>query len=96
MIATLENIALFLETIGRNNANCIRQVYINFSTFLYLDPGDIALEDDSIAILMSIQSSCTKLRTLTISLYSTYAMKLRLDVLDNPKIAIEALKLVDT
>ena len=95
-MATPENIASFLEKIGRNNADCIRQIYINFPNFLYLDPGDIALEADSIAILTSIQSSCTKLGTLTISPYSTYAMELRLDALDYPKIAAEALKLVDT
>ena len=94
--ASPEDIASFLETIGHNNADCIRQVYINFPDFLYLDPGDIALKDDSIAILTSIQISCTKLRTLTISPYSTYAMELRLDALDYPKIATEALKLVDT
>ncbi|KAH8586095.1 hypothetical protein B0O99DRAFT_558607, partial [Bisporella sp. PMI_857] len=95
-MASPENIVSFLETIGRNNADCIRQVYINFPTFLYLDFGDIALENNSIAILTSIQSSCTKLRTLTISSYSIHAMELKLDALNNLKIATEALKLVDT
>ncbi|KAH8663689.1 hypothetical protein BGZ60DRAFT_529941 [Tricladium varicosporioides] len=94
--ATPEKIASFLETIGRSNADYIQHVYFNFPTFLYLDPKDIALEDDSIAILRSIQSGYTKLRTLTISPYSAYAMELRLDALDYPKIAAEALKLVDT
>ena len=33
---------------------------------------------------------------LTTSLYSTNAIELKLDALDNPKIVTEALKLVDT
>jgi hypothetical protein len=94
--ATSENVASFLKTIGRNNADYIQHIRINFPNFLYLDPGDVTLEDDSVGILANIQSSCTNLSTLTMSLYSTNAMELRLDALDNPKIVTETLTLVDT
>lgn len=95
-MATADDVASFLETIGYNNAGCIQHLYLNFPNFRYLDPGDVTLEEGSISVLASIQSSCTNLKTLTTSLYSTNAMELRLDGLDNPKIVIEALKLVDT
>ena len=95
-MGTPEDVASFLGQIGRNNADYIRHICINFPEFLYLDPDDVTLEDDSVGILANIQSSCANLSTLTTSLYSTNAMELRLDALDNPKIVTEALKLVDT
>jgi hypothetical protein len=95
-MSTPEDVASFLGQIGRNNADYIRHISINFPKFLYLDSGDVTLEDDSVGILANIQSGCANLSTLTTSLYSTNAMELRLDALDNPKIVPEALKLVDT
>ena len=93
---TPEDVVSFLGTIGRNNADYIRHIYVNFPIFLCLDPGEITLDDDSISILANIRSGCANLSTLTTSLLSTTAMEIRLDNLDNPKIATEALKLVDT
>lgn len=101
---TPEDVASFLGQIGRNNADYIRHICVDFPKFLYLDPGDVTLEDDSVvtleddsvSILANIQSRCANLSTLTTSLYSTNAMELRLDALDNPKVVIEALKLVNT
>jgi hypothetical protein len=58
--------------------------YLGFPTFLYLDPGDVILEEDSVCILANIQSGCVKLNSLTTSLYSINAMELRLDNLDYP------------
>jgi hypothetical protein len=89
-----ENVASFLEQIGRNNANYIRHICVNFPKFHYLDLHDVTLEDDSVRILAKIQSDCTKLSTLTTSLHSTNAMELKLDALDHPKIVAEALALV--
>ncbi|KIM99303.1 hypothetical protein OIDMADRAFT_181647 [Oidiodendron maius Zn] len=94
--ATPEDVASFLGTIGPNNADCIQHVCINFPTFRYLDPGDVTLEESSIGILTNIQSRCANLSTLTTSLCSTNAMALKLDALDYPKIATEALELVNT
>ena len=94
--ANSEDIASFLKTIGRNNAECIRHVRIDFPRFHYIDPGDVTLEKDSIEILTSLQKSCADLRTITTSLFSTTAMEIRLDRLEHYKLAIEALKLVDS
>jgi hypothetical protein len=94
--ANSEDVASFLGRIGRNNADCIRHVCVNFPEFLYLDLGDVTLEDNSVGILANIQSGCANLSTLTTSLYSTNDMELRLDALDNPKIVTEALRLVNT
>ena len=95
-MGTPEDVASFLGQIGRNNADYIRHICVDFPKFLYLDPGGVTLEDDSVGILANIQSGCANLSTLTTSLYSTNAMELRLDALDNPKVMTEALKLVDT
>jgi len=95
-MGTPEDVASFLGQIGRNNADYIRHICVGFPKFLYLDPGDVTLEDDSVGILANIQSGCANLSTLTTSLYSTNAMELRLDALDNPKVVTEALKLVNT
>jgi hypothetical protein len=92
---TPEDVASFLGTIGRN-ADYIRHVCVNFPKFLYPEPGDVTLEENSIGIVANIQSGCANLSTLTTSLYSTNAMELWLDALDNPKIVTEALLLVNT
>ncbi len=95
-MGTPEDVASFLGQIGRNNADYIRHIYVGFPKFLYLDPGDVTLEDDSVGILANTQSGCANLSTLTTSLYSTNAIELRLDALDNPKVVTEALNLVNT
>ncbi|RYP70490.1 hypothetical protein DL771_005427 [Monosporascus sp. 5C6A] len=92
---TSEAVASFLGTIGRN-ADHIRHVIVNFPQFLHLEPGDVTLEDSYVSIIANIQSGCANLSTLTTSLYSTNAMELTLDAIDDPKVVTEALKLVDT
>jgi len=94
--ATAEEVALFLGTIGRRNAGYIQHIYLNFPYLRDLEPGNVTLEDHSFKILAKIQSSCTKLSTLTTSLYSTNDMMLKLEALDYPKIVSEALTLVNT
>jgi hypothetical protein len=90
-----EDIILFFNRIGQDNASHIRHIYIDFPTLLYLDGSDVTLEEDSDRILGKIQCSCPNLETLKTSLYSTNAMELRLDAQDTPKIFSEAMKLVD-
>jgi hypothetical protein len=94
-VSISEDVASFLEQIGRNNATYIQHIYIRFPQFFYLDLHDVTLEDDSLRILAKIQSDCTNLSTLTTSLGSTNSIELRLDELDHPKIVSEALALVD-
>ena len=94
-MCTSEHVASFLDQIGRNNANYIRHIYINFPGIRDLGRHDVTLEDDSVRILAKVQSDCTNLSTLTTSLDSTNAMALRLDALDSPQIVVEALALVD-
>lgn len=91
-----ENLALFLKHIGSHNAACIRDIEIDFPNFLYLDPGNVTLDESSVSILANIQSSCANLRTLKTSLDSTDDMEYRLDYLEHFKVATEALKLVNT
>ena len=91
-----EHVASFLGQIGRVSADFIQHVCIDFPDFLPLEPGDVTLKDDSICILANFRNGCASLSTLTTSLYSTNAMELRLDALDNPKLVTEALKLVNT
>lgn len=95
-LSTPEDVASFILKIGSNNAGYIQHVYVDFPNFTYLDPGDVTLEQDSVSIFAKIQDGCVNLSTLTTSLYSTNAMELRLDNLDNPKVVTEALKLVNT
>ena len=92
----LEEVASFLEQIGHNNTDFIQHICLDFPSFLYLDPSEVTLEDDSVGILANIQGSCTSLSKITTSLHSTNTMELRLDALDSPKIVSEALKLVNT
>jgi hypothetical protein len=94
-MATPEDVASFLGIIGRNNADSICHVYINFPNLRDLEPGNVTLEEDSSSTLANIQSGCVNLSTLTTSVYGTNAMVLKLDALDYPKIMTEALKLVD-
>ena len=95
-IGTPEDVASFLRQIGRENADFIQHIYFGFPKFLNLDPDDVTLEDDSVGILANIRSGCANLSTLTTSLFSTNAMELGLDALDNPKVVTEALRLVNT
>lgn len=94
-MATPEDIASFLEKIGRNNADYIQHVCVDFPDFYYREPGDVILSDGSMSIFASIQSSCANLSTLTALAYSTENMEDKLEKLDNPKI-VTILKLVDT
>lgn len=95
-ICTSEHVTCFFDQIGRNNANHIRHICIAFPNIRDLGRHDAALEDnDSVRILEKVQSDCTNLRTLTTSLYSTNAMVLELDALENPQIVVEAVALVD-
>ena len=94
--STPENVASSLGQIGRNSADNIRHICIDFPRFLHLDPGNVTLEDDSVGIFANIRSGCANLSTLTTSLYSTNAMELRLDALDNLKLVTEALDVINT
>lgn len=89
-------VSSFLENIGRDNADCIRYIAIEFPSFRGLELGSVTIGDDDIRILEVIQSNCAKLKTLAMSRHSTNIMEHRLDELDNPKIAAEALTLVNT
>ncbi|KAI0401990.1 hypothetical protein F4802DRAFT_578043 [Xylaria palmicola] len=89
-----EEIARFLRQIGSANAGYIRHIIIHFPEFLSFDPGHVALKDDSVDMLATIQSSCTSLRTLRTSLYTTNAMEVELGGLENHELASEALDLV--
>jgi hypothetical protein len=93
-IATPQEVASFLGTIGCNNSDFIQHICINFPNLRDLEPGNVALEESSRSTLANIHSRCTSLSTL--SLYGTNAMLLKLDALDYPKIITEALRLVDT
>jgi hypothetical protein len=90
---TAEQIALFLKTIGRSNANYIQHICIDFPNFHHPELGNVTLSDGSIRIFASIQSSCANLSMLTAFAYSTLTMEDRLKELDKPEIIIE---LVDT
>ena len=94
-MCTSEHVVSFLDQIGRHNASHIRLICIDFPDFRDLGQPNVALKDDSVRILAKIQSDCTNLSTLTTSLDSTNAMELKLDALDSPRIAGEALALVD-
>ncbi|KAF2108624.1 hypothetical protein BDV96DRAFT_605389 [Lophiotrema nucula] len=91
-----EHVTSFLESIGRHNADHIRHIHIDFPEFQILDLHDVTLEDDSIEMLERIQHYCNNLSTITTPIHSTDAMELRLDALDCPKVAAEAMALVNT
>ncbi|MCJ1402140.1 hypothetical protein MMC11_005359 [Xylographa trunciseda] len=92
---TSKHVVSFLEQIGRNNANYIRHICVDFPEFHFLDLHDVTLTDDSVGILAKFQSDCNKLGTLTTSLQSTNTMELKLDALDHPKIVAKAMALVN-
>jgi hypothetical protein len=92
-----ERIVSFLQEIGCNNAGFIRHIIINFPKINLVDPGNLALTNNSDALLSNIQSRCTNLSTLTACIWGTGAMELRdLDNLQDDKLTTEALELVDT
>ncbi|KAK4154705.1 hypothetical protein C8A00DRAFT_14217 [Chaetomidium leptoderma] len=94
--ATPDELVAFLKEIGTNNAGRIQHVLIDFPVFLHLDRGDVTLQHGTIGILANIENGCANLRTITTSLQSTNRMQIRLDNLENPNVAAEALKLADT
>jgi hypothetical protein len=67
-MATPKDVASFLGTIGRNNADYIRHICVNFSNLRDLEQGNVTLEEGSNIILANIQSGCTNLSTLSTSL----------------------------
>lgn len=95
-IANPKQIALFLRTIGRENAGYIQHVYVDFPKFYYRELSDVTLSEDSIIIFASIQSSCANLSTLTAFMGSTFTMEFELDEQDNPRSISKVLELVDT
>jgi hypothetical protein len=90
LTANKPQLVAFLDQIGCN-ATYIRHICIKFPTFCSLDRHNVTLEDDSLHILAKIQSVCTNLSTLATTLYSTDAVTLELDALDNPNIVVQAL-----
>jgi hypothetical protein len=88
-------LASFLDQVGCNNANHIRHICIYFPPISNLGRHDVTLGDNSIRILVKIQSSCTNLSMPTTSLVSTNAIAHELDALDSPQVIVEALALVD-
>ncbi|TVY28417.1 hypothetical protein LHYA1_G002829 [Lachnellula hyalina] len=95
-LATPEQVASFLGTIGSNNANYIQHIHVDFPIFRDLESGNITLEEGSMGVFANIQNICTNLSTLTTHVYSTNDTVMKLDALDDPKIATEALTLVNT
>ncbi len=87
---TPKDVASFLETIDRNACH-IQHVCVTFPDF-HRKPDNITLSDDSINIFTSIQSKCANLSTLTTFALSTGPIM----AVDDPEIATEVLKLVDT
>ncbi|KAG9250364.1 uncharacterized protein F5Z01DRAFT_629682, partial [Emericellopsis atlantica] len=90
-----QTLALFLEQIGSQNSGYIRHILIEFPDFLYLDPGDVTLNEGSVSLLAGVQRSYGNLSSLTTSLHSTNALEQRLDQLDHFGVAAEALELVN-
>ncbi|KAI4277007.1 MAG: hypothetical protein L6R38_005521 [Xanthoria sp. 2 TBL-2021] len=95
-IGTPENVASFFARIGRKNADHIRHIYVDFPRFLRVEPDNVTLYDESAGILANIQSSCVNLTTLTMSRSCIYDMEVDIKAQDNPKVATEALELVNT
>jgi hypothetical protein len=94
--AAPERIASFLKTIGRNNADYIQHVCVDFPVFHYQGLNDATLSDGSVSIFTAIQSSCSNLRTLTVCAYSSLTTEGRLEELDNHGVVTKVLKLIDT
>jgi len=98
-----ENIASFLEQIGRSNADCIRHIQIDFPRF-FLENGCITLDEDSISTLATLQSGCDYLGTLTMPRVSsthvapiiTSVEAVDIATATDPKVITEALELINT
>lgn len=94
--AESDDIVSFLEQIGSKNAGHIRHMLIEFPSFLHLDPEEVTLEHDAVRMLEHMQQACSNLSNITTSLSSTDSMEVRLDNLENHKVATDALELVNT
>jgi len=98
-----ENITSFLEQIGQSNADFIRHIYVDFPK-LFLENDCIALDEDSISTLATLQSNCEYLRTLTLpQVCSTSLAPLNTDpqavgiiAATDPETITEAVELVNT
>lgn len=90
-------ISRFLDKIGRDNADCIRHIYVDFPIFCNLELGNITFKhknDDG--ILPTIQNGCANITTLSTSRYITYPIHDLFNSLDDPEIVAEALAVIDT
>ncbi|KAL8877941.1 MAG: hypothetical protein Q9192_008559, partial [Flavoplaca navasiana] len=92
---TSDAVASFLRQIGGKNANSIRHIGIQFPQFPDIDHGNLTLDNESVGIFNSIQSSCTNLSTLTTCRISTDLRERKLIRLDDPKVITDALKMVN-
>ncbi|KAL8654905.1 MAG: hypothetical protein Q9226_003252 [Calogaya cf. arnoldii] len=94
-IHTSNNVAPFFRQIGRNNANYIRHIDLDFPDFQCLNLNNVALADGSAGILAIIQSSCANLSTLTMGRSMAFGNPLLAAGVD-PNVITEALELIDT
>jgi hypothetical protein len=96
----IKHIAGFLEQIGGNNSGYIRNICIGFPDFaVNYESGNVTLEDDTVDILSKIQSGCTNLRTLMMSLRFLFGgdpIWLPLNTIENFEIIVKIIKLVNT
>jgi hypothetical protein len=65
-MATSMDVTSFIGSMGYDTADSTRHIKINFPKFLYLEPGDITLEDVSIGIFANIWRGRANLTTLKI------------------------------
>lgn len=68
-------ISTFAERIGRNNADCVRHVYINFPEFNDLELGNVSIKERYTRIIDSIQGSYANLKTLMMSRNRVYPIE---------------------
>ena len=85
-------VASFLETIGRNNAECIQHINIHFPNFDYPNLGSVTLGRRWKDTLANIERACSDLRTLTIP---SHCMDEVLGQLD-PEVTTEYFTLVNS
>ncbi|KAG4424960.1 hypothetical protein IFR04_001931 [Cadophora malorum] len=90
------DVTRLLGKIGCTNAGYIQHIITDFPEFDKLEPENVTLEKNSIDLFRKLKSGCTSLRTLTLSPDSTSEVLLKLDALDYPKVAIEALTLANS
>ncbi|KAL8841976.1 MAG: hypothetical protein Q9176_002913 [Flavoplaca citrina] len=88
-------VASFFRQIGENNGNPIRHIRIRFPEFPDIDHGDLTLDNESVGILNSIQSSCPNLSTLTTCRPSSEIIEFVFAVLGDPWVTTAALKMVN-